>query len=136
MTSLPSETPDNLPAVPDQDVQHVVAMRAEPEAGEDPLVAFASRTRTVLGTAAGTFFTTIKRMLLLGIVLALGAAWWAEQGSVLRGVGAALLVFIPATVVAVLLAGQRAAAAIAVETWRQSGLVRHVMNFLLDGVAA
>jgi hypothetical protein len=45
-------------------------------------------------------------------------------------------VFIPAAVVAVLLAGQRAAAAIAVETWRQSGLVRHVLNFLLDRVVA
>src|SRR3954454_4518184 len=123
MTLVPPDPPEHDESAHAPDVQQVVATRAESAAADDPLVAFASRTRMVLGTAAGSFFSTVKRMLLLGLILSLGAAWWAEQGSVLRGVAAARLVFIRAAIVAALLAGQRPAAAIAAETWRQSGLV-------------
>ena len=79
MTLVPPDPPLQDESAPGPDVQQVVATRAEPAADDDPLVAFASRTRTVLGTAAGSFFSTVKWMLLLGLILSLGAAWWAAM---------------------------------------------------------
>jgi hypothetical protein len=133
MTLVPSTPPDDETKTSDADVQRVVAVRTDGGgAGNDPLAALGARTAAVFGDGARRFFTTVKRMTLLGVVLALGAAWWAENGSVIRGAAAALLVFVPAVVIAVVVAGRLAAASLAVETWRQAGLTRQVLGLLLD----
>jgi hypothetical protein len=123
-----------LPVAASPDVQHVTAVRAE--GVESAVATLGERTTQVLTTGASTFFSTIKRMMLLVVILAMAAAWWAEQGAILRGVAAILLVLIPGAVLSLVLAGQRAAAAVAAETWRQTGLARRLLDLLLDQVAA
>lgn len=115
------------------EVQHVVATRADSSSAvvESP----AEGTSTLLSSGGRAFFTTLKRMLLLALVLSLAAAWWAEEGSIPRGVGAAFLVFIPVAVVSLVLATQRAAVAIAVETFRRTGLTRMLLDLLLNEVS-
>jgi hypothetical protein len=128
-----SEETTNPVEVVKPDVQHVVASRADSPA--NTLESAVQGTATVLTSGGAAFFSTLKRMLLLAVVLALAAAWWAEEGAIARGVAAAVIVFIPVAVVGLLLAGQRATVAIALETWRQTGLARKLLNLLMDEVA-
>jgi hypothetical protein len=150
--------PSNLPPPGDgDDVQRVRVVRAGDDAGRGSAPVsdagpawtdsahsasvavtgslFGPKAVAVLGTGKRTFFATVKWTSLFGALLAFLAAWYATNGSALRDAVTFLLVLGPSVGVAVALAVQRAAAALAVETWRQSGLVGRVLDTLLDRVA-
>lgn len=94
-----------------------------------------TKSAAIFGTGKRTFFPTVKRMLLLGAVLAFLAAWYVDRGAVLRDALVVLLVFVPSIGVAVALAARLTAANLAVETWRRTGLVMSVLDALLDRMA-
>ena len=139
MTLVPSNLPPHDSSPPsggeDDDVQHVRVMRSgsvTAEVGDGASVtvvsSFGAKAAAVVVTGKQTFFRTFKWTMLLGVLLAVLAAWYAEGPIVLRGVLTALLVVVPAAGAAVALAGRLAAAALAVETWRQTGLVGQVLD--------
>jgi hypothetical protein len=151
MTLIPTnDPPHDLPSGVDDhgdaDVQRVRVVRSGElgeagtvVAGGEPAVASVSsigrKAGAVLGSGKSAFFATFKWTALFGLLLAVVTAWYVSNKSALRDVVVVLLVLIPSVGVAVALAAQRAASALAVETWRQTGLIGRVLDTLLDRVA-